>query len=308
MATFTQVGYGDIKGSTDAEYEYQMIVILIGIALYGYTLGTFQTIISQFAIRDQGKQMIDNLNMWLIQLDKKRKKLLPKSIFVQVRNFYQAKFNYQSTEVLQTTFFKQLKPRIQNKVMDEIFGKFYVIFAELFEGTELKFQRELLACSKLNYYSLNNPKDDLNLPTIIDTLLPSIEHAEKMSSCVHFIIRGQVHIMDKNCLYHYGLLEVGSYFGDISVLQGTPNQFSFCYNVDEKESELIDKSLYLLSVPAKDFAHICDKHPTAKEVMERKSLKRQEHFDQYKRITLIKYMKALVKTKKDLTTRKNKWD
>lgn len=83
-----------------------MIVILIGIALYGYTLGTFQTIISQFAIRDQGKQMIDNLNMWLIQLDKKRKKLLPKSIFVQVRNFYQAKFNYQSTEVLQTTFFK----------------------------------------------------------------------------------------------------------------------------------------------------------------------------------------------------------
>jgi|TARA_B110001450_G_C17502332_1_gene432873 hypothetical protein len=89
-----------------------MIVILIGIALYGYTLGTFQTIISQFAIRDQGKQMIDNLNMWLIQLDKKRKKLLPKSIFVQVRNFYQAKFNYQSTEVLQTTFFKQLKPRI----------------------------------------------------------------------------------------------------------------------------------------------------------------------------------------------------
>lgn len=158
--------------------------------------------------------------------------------------------------------------------MDEIFDKFYVIFAELFEGTELKFQRELLACSKLNYYSLNNPKDDLNLPTIIDTLLPSIEHAEKMSSCVHFIIRGQVHIMDKNCLYHYGLLEAGSYFGDISVLQGTPNQFSFCYNVDEKESELIDKSLYLLSVPAKDFARICDKHPTAKEVMERKALKR----------------------------------
>jgi hypothetical protein len=50
--------------------------------------------------------MEENLNMWLIGLDKARKKLLlPKSIFVQVRNFYQAKFNNQAVDILDTSFY-----------------------------------------------------------------------------------------------------------------------------------------------------------------------------------------------------------
>ena len=80
--------------------------------------------------------------MWLIGLDKARKKLLlPKSIFVQVRNFYQAKFNNQAVDILDTTFYSQLKPRLKQSVVDEIFAKFYLLFHEIFDGTERKFQR-----------------------------------------------------------------------------------------------------------------------------------------------------------------------
>ena len=39
--TFTSVGYGDIKGNTDYELIFQILVEMIGIAFYGYMIGTF---------------------------------------------------------------------------------------------------------------------------------------------------------------------------------------------------------------------------------------------------------------------------
>jgi hypothetical protein len=40
---------------------------------------------------------------------------------------------------------------------------------------------------------------------------------------VHFIISGDVDIMNKENFYQYGVLSTGSYFGDISVLLNEPN-------------------------------------------------------------------------------------
>ena len=52
IASFSSVGYGDIKGHTQTEWLYQLVVEMIGIALYGYMIGTFQTIISGFTAVD----------------------------------------------------------------------------------------------------------------------------------------------------------------------------------------------------------------------------------------------------------------
>jgi len=41
IASFSSVGYGDIKGHTKTEWLYQLVVEMIGIALYGYMIGTF---------------------------------------------------------------------------------------------------------------------------------------------------------------------------------------------------------------------------------------------------------------------------
>ena len=41
IASFTSVGYGDVKGHTNPEYIYQIFVEMIGIAFYGYMLGMF---------------------------------------------------------------------------------------------------------------------------------------------------------------------------------------------------------------------------------------------------------------------------
>jgi signal-transduction protein with cAMP-binding, CBS, and nucleotidyltransferase domain len=61
-------------------------------------------------------------------------------------------------------------------------------------------------------------------------LPPCIETAGKLSTKVYFIIKGQIHIMSKDGMYQYGILNEGSYFGDISTLLNQPNYFSYFYN------------------------------------------------------------------------------
>jgi hypothetical protein len=41
FTTFTSVGYGDVKGHTDNEHMFQMLVEIIGIGFFGYMTGNF---------------------------------------------------------------------------------------------------------------------------------------------------------------------------------------------------------------------------------------------------------------------------
>ena len=84
-----------------------------------------------------------------------------------------------------------------------------------------------------------------------------------MSESVNFIIKGQVHIMNKELAYEYGRIEEGSYFGDISLLSGEPNSFSYVSNPFDTTP------LQLLSIDGVQFLNICDKYPCSKEVMRR---------------------------------------
>jgi voltage-gated potassium channel len=40
ITTFTSVGYGDIKGNTNQEYLFQLLVELIGMGFFGYLTGS----------------------------------------------------------------------------------------------------------------------------------------------------------------------------------------------------------------------------------------------------------------------------
>lgn len=51
-----------------------------------------------------------------------------------------------------------------------------------------------------------------------------------MSTEMNLIIKGTIHLMNKECIYDYGNLEEGSYFGDISILLNQPNNISYVSN------------------------------------------------------------------------------
>ena len=59
---------------------------------------------------------------------------------------------------------------------------------------------------------------------------PIIENSNKMSKRVHFIISGQIYLMNREGMYEYGVIHEGSYFGEISLLLDEENEFSYHYN------------------------------------------------------------------------------
>jgi len=68
------------------------------------------------------------------------------------------------------------------------------------------------------------------LPFFKDIEIPVVEQSGRTSRTVNFIISGQIHIMNKDGLFDYGIIGEGGYFGDISVLLDEPENFSYFFN------------------------------------------------------------------------------
>lgn len=52
---------------------------------------------------------------------------------------------------------------------------------------------------------------------------PIILESGTKSDKLYLLITGPVYIMDPKCKFEYGILENGSYFGDISIFFDEPN-------------------------------------------------------------------------------------
>ena len=133
-------------------------------------------------------------------------------------------------------------------------------------------------------------QEEENCDWLRDEELPIIEHSGKKPKNVHFILSGTAHIMNREGMYEYGLLQEGSYFGDISILLDQPSEYSYYYNPHS------EKALMMLSLNADEFIRICDQYPLAKDILVERARKRREMFENYKSIILLKYMKAIRKS------------
>ena len=78
-----------------------------------------------------------------------------------------------------------------------------------------------------------------------------IVEANKVSKNIYFIISGHVHIMNETCKYRYATITEGSYFGDISMLNGKQSEFGYFYNPNGKPTNL-------MKVDGQKFMNICN--------------------------------------------------
>ena len=97
--------------------------------------------------------------------------------------------------------------------------------------------------------------------------------------------------MDPLGLYQYGVIKQGSYFGDISVLLGRPNIFSYMYNPFQTEGI----PLMTYQIERNKFLDIIKDYPYDKELWVSRAKRRLELFDSYKCLTLLKMMKTILK-------------
>lgn len=104
--------------------------------------------------------------------------------------------------------------------------------------------------------------------------------------------------MNKDGLYEYAILSEGSYFGDISLLLDQPEEFSYFYNPYH------EKPILMLTVNAEKFTQICDSYPLSREVLSQRAREKKQIFQNYKTVTLIKYMRTIIKNPNVLQLKK----
>ena len=177
-------------------------------------------------------------------------------------------------------------------MLDALFKHKYELFSDILEHSCLDFQRELVLNFSFRYYSADHPgQENPNIFSRDRVDLPIIERAFEDARYIHFIINGKVHMMDHAGMYDYGIIQKGSYFGDVSVILQKPNEFSYLYDPNYGEA----KPLYLFRIPAKTFMSLLDRYPLEKENWIERAKKRQDFFQSYKALTLLKTMKSVVK-------------
>lgn len=70
ILTFTSIGYGDIRADqqNNEEMIYAILVMMVGIVIYGYMLGTFQQIMSDLKSNDLKADRDEIVDMFIIRL------------------------------------------------------------------------------------------------------------------------------------------------------------------------------------------------------------------------------------------------
>lgn len=218
-------------------------------------------------------------------------------VFNDVRMFYEKQFALDPSLVLENEYFSQLKPRLKKLILDAIFELKYQLFQDVFEDCSEDFRREMVLNFKFRFHNENHPDQDQELESYNANIfnsyevdLPIIKSPYEISGHVYFIVAGQVHLMDSIGMYDYGILKKGSYFGDISILLDKPNEFSYWYDPNIKE-----KPLLMFRIERDIFKRIIDKYPLEKDLFQERAKKKDEYFNSYKALSLLKIMKSVVK-------------
>lgn len=134
----------------------------------------------------------------------------------------------------------------------------------------------------------------------MEVTMPVIEMGGEFSKYIYFILKGTILVLDKDCVFEYGRLHDGSYFGEISILLDEPNSFSYGYNPFD------DRSVECIALKSKVFLNLCREYPLSYEVLLRRAWNRKKMFENYRSYTLISNIKKLVEKPSIITKVYNK--
>lgn len=66
ITSFSSVGYGDIKAQTSREELFAILIEMLGIGVFGYMIGTIQTMFIGFQSKDQISELQELIDLWII--------------------------------------------------------------------------------------------------------------------------------------------------------------------------------------------------------------------------------------------------
>lgn len=221
IQTFSTVGYGDITATNDAQTLYALVVMLIGVGVYGYLIGNVASLLANI---DPAKvhhlQSLEKLTAFM------NYRSIPPEIQKRIREYY----DYLWEKRLgfdESTVIAELPPSLKTEV--SLFLKRDIIAkVPLFQGASDEFIKEIALAMKPLVFM---PGD-------------YVYHAGESGRDMYFISKGTIEVVSKDGTQIYATLTEGDFFGEIALVLNEPRTASvraltFCdlYRLDKEMFE-----------------------------------------------------------------------
>ena len=245
VTTLTTVGYGDIHPTSNIGRIYTMIVMMIGVGMYGFIIGNISTIlvsanVPRAANREKMALIASYMKQYNIPLD------LQESIF----NYY----NFGMQQNVSDNFSRvisELPTELSSELKDHV-NIHLVTQVPLFRNADRDSLKEIIRCFRTEIFSPS------------ETIIQSGEEGNEM----YFLVYGIVEVIsDQGKVLNK--LRTGSFFGELALLRkikriATVRALTYC-------------QVYRLN--NEDLERIMKKYPPLKRQLEHIAKKRYVHKD-----------------------------
>ena len=142
VTTITTVGYGDWLPSTNNEYVYIMFLELLGLAIFSYILGTFQSIEGKESAAQILAKKQKEIYKFLVDVDQANLKVeLPIEIFRDTAKYLDLVYKRRVKYIFESeNFFQQLLPKSHERLVFECLKSYYIRFRSFFYEPKFNFQ------------------------------------------------------------------------------------------------------------------------------------------------------------------------
>ncbi|MBF0099822.1 MAG: cyclic nucleotide-binding domain-containing protein [Desulfobacterales bacterium] len=235
VTTLTTVGYGDITPSTNIGRIYTMLVMLLGVGMYGFIIGNISSLIVNVNVnKNIRKERIAALVSFMRQYN------IPSKLQENIFSFYDHYLKQNITSYYDRIL-SDLPPELENELRSHV--KIYLISqVPLFKHFSKENLKEIASC----FIS------ELFPPSTVIIQEGDIGHE------MYFIVYGVVDIISsENTILNR--LRPGSCFGEIALLK----------ECKRTATAVATTYCQVYKLEKKDFLYILQKHPDLKEKLEK---------------------------------------
>ncbi len=199
ITTLTTVGYGDITPSTNLETLYTMMVMMMGVAVYGYVIGSVASILSKIdPARTRHREIVEKITAFM------RYRQIPLRLQRRILDYYEylwtKRLGYNEAAAV-ASLPPTLRAEVSLVLNQEIIEK-----VPLFAGASDEFIRAIAVKMHPRIY----------LP--YDYIIRASEIGDEM----YFISRGKVEVISPDGGTIYATLTGGDFFGEMALLYDQP--------------------------------------------------------------------------------------
>jgi hypothetical protein len=203
ITTLATVGYGDIVPKTNLQTVYTMVVMLLGVGVYGYVIGNVTTLVANMDLaKTHYREKMERLAAFM------RYRNIPPTLQRRLRDYYaylwENRLGYDESSVL-----ADLPDSLRTEVA-VFLRRDFIERAPLFQGASHELVREMA----------------LQLRPVVFTPGDFIFRAGQYGYNMYFISRGTVEIIDPDGTTVIATLTDGQFFGELALLFSQPRTAS----------------------------------------------------------------------------------